>query len=136
MNPKQFLQLGGYVLVLVAILGFIGVIGPTTDRSIFGEAWWFDNGENWAHLILGIVALIFAYGVKSQSMQKAITVVVGIVALVVTLSGFFAGPNFLGANLENPLDNILHLVVGIWALWAGLKKPAVTTIPGPAAPRV
>ncbi len=26
------------------------------------------------------------------------------------------------ANLENPLDNVLHLVVGIWALWAAFHR--------------
>ena len=33
-------------------------------------------------------------------------------------------PNFYGANLENPLDNILHLVIGVWAVlaWRGAKK--------------
>ncbi|MEK9147909.1 MAG: hypothetical protein AAB650_00555, partial [Patescibacteria group bacterium] len=57
MNPKQFLQIGGVVLVLVGILGFVGVIGPTAESSLFGGAWWFDNAENWAHLVLGVVAL-------------------------------------------------------------------------------
>ena len=32
------------------------------------------------------------------------------------------GSNFLGAQLQNPSDTILHFVVGIWALWAGLRK--------------
>ena len=113
--------------MLVGLLGFIGVIGPSSDASIFGSAWWFDNGENWAHLILGIVALAFAYGVKSESAQKNIVILVGVLALIATVSGFLLGSNFLGANLENPLDNILHLVIGVWALWAGLKKPAGMT---------
>lgn len=127
MNPKQFLQIGGIILVVVGVLGFF-LIGPTPEGSIFGANWYFDNGENWAHLIIGIVALIFAYGVKSESAQKNLTVLAGIIALVVGVWGFFLGntvsPNFFGANLENPLDNILHLIIGVWALWAAFKKPA------------
>ena len=120
MNPKQFLTLGGIVLVLVGVLGMIGILGPTEDASIFGSAWWFDTGENWAHLILGVVALIAAFALKPD-MQKPLTLVVGIAALLVGVIGFLLSseaPNFLGANLENPLDNILHLIVGIWAVWA------------------
>jgi ABC-type Fe3+-siderophore transport system permease subunit len=44
-NPKQFLTIGGAVLLLVGILGFIGIIGPDAN-SIFGSAWYFDNAEN------------------------------------------------------------------------------------------
>ncbi len=119
MNPKKFLQIGGIILVIVGILGFF-LIGPTEEKSIFGGSWWFDSGENWTHLILGIVALALVYGVKSAPLQKWVTVIVGVVALIAGISGFVS-PNFLGANLESPLDNILHLVIGIWALWAGLK---------------
>ena len=119
LSVKGFLQVGGVVLVLVGVLGFF-LIGPTAEASIFGSNWWFDNGENWAHLVLGIVALLLAY-FAPMTLNKPIVVVLGLIALLVGVWGFFA-PNFLGANLENPADNILHLVVGIWALWAGLKK--------------
>lgn len=121
MNPKSFLTIGGVVLVLVAILGFIGVIGPTAEKSIFGDSWWFDNGENWAHLVIGAIALICAYTVGAAG-QKMLVTLVGILALLVGVIGFF-GPNFLGSNLENPADNILHIVIGLWALLSmGGKK--------------
>lgn len=117
MNPKQFLTLGGIVLVLVGALGFIGVIGPSAEASIFGEAWWFDNAENWAHLVLGVVGLAVAMWAGAM-LQKWTTILVGLFALVATVSGFVAGESFLTANLENPADNILHLVVAMWALWS------------------
>ena len=120
-NPKSFLTIGGIVLVLVAILGFIGVIGPTAEKSIFGDSWWFDNGENWAHLIIGAIALISAYTVGAAG-QKMLVTLVGIIALLVGVIGFF-GTNFLGSNLESPADNILHIVIGLWALLSmGGKK--------------
>jgi len=79
MNPKQFLQIGGVVLIVVGLLGFFGLIGPTAESSIFGSAWWFDNGENWAHTILGVVALIAAGALKSDAAKKNLVLVVGIV---------------------------------------------------------
>ena len=121
MNPKQFLQWGGWILVLVGILGFF-LIGPTADKSIFGDTWWFDNGENWAHLILGLVALGASMWLDA-GMQKPLVMAVGVLALFFAIYNFFS-TSFLGANLESPADLILHLVVGIWALWAAMQSPA------------
>jgi hypothetical protein len=124
MNPKQFLQIGGVVLVLVGILGFVGVIGPIAESSLFGDAWWFDNGENWAHTILGIVALVAAVALKSASAQKNLVMLVGILGLFFAVYNVFS-TTFLGANLQRPFDLILHLVVGVWALWAAMRKPGM-----------
>ncbi len=124
MNPKQFLQIGGIVLVLVAILGFVGVIGPTPEQSIFSGNWYFDSGENWAHLVLGIVALALGFGSKNMMMQKNITILVGVLGIFFAVYNLFS-TSFLGANLEKPLDLVLHLAIGIWALWAGTRKPAM-----------
>lgn len=122
MNPKQFLLIGGIVLVLVGVLGFVKVLGPTEADSIFGSLWWFDNAENWAHLILGIVALIAAF-VLAASLQRPLVMILGVVGVLVGLYSLFGYMNFLGANLENPADSLLHLAVGAWALWASWKKP-------------
>jgi len=124
MNPKQFLQIGGVVLIVVGLLGFFGLIGPTAESSIFGSAWWFDNGENWAHTILGVVALIAAGALKSDAAKKNLVLVVGIVGIFFAVYNIFS-TTFLGTNLESPLDLILHLVVGVWALWAAMRKPSM-----------
>ncbi len=115
---------GGIILVLVGVLGFVGVLGPTTDSSIFGSAWWFDSAENWAHLVLGIVALVLAYA-TGPSLQRPVVMLLGIVSVLVGLYSFFGYSMLLGANLENPLDSLLHLAVGIWALLASWKRPAM-----------
>lgn len=127
MNPKQFLLVGGIVLILVGILGFMGVIGPTENDSLFGATWWFDNGENWAHLLIGIVALIAAFALP-MSGQKPLVMIVGVVALLIGLYSIFQN-KFLGANLENPADTLLHLVIGVWALGAGSMKPKTVMPP-------
>ncbi len=119
-TPKGFLMWGGVVLVVVAILGYVGVIGPTAQSSIFGNFWWFDNAENIAHLVLGVVALIAMY-VLSAGMQKNLVLLVGVVGILVALYNL-VGTQLLGANLESPADLILHLAVGAWGLYAGLRK--------------
>lgn len=121
MNPKQFLQVGGAVLVLVGLLGFFGLIGPTAQSSIFGPNWWFDNPENWAHLVLGIVA-IAASLVLGDSLQRGLVIIVGIVGVLVGLYSVLGETTLLGANLENPADTVLHIIVGAWALWASYRS--------------
>lgn len=129
MNPKQFLQIGGAVLVLVGILGFVGVLGPSAEASIFGAAWWFDNAENWAHLILGVVGIGASFVLTAQ-LQKLLVLVLGVVGVLVGLWSLIGNSTLLGANLENPADTVLHIIVGLWALaaWKGgmkmMAKPA------------
>ncbi|OGE87722.1 MAG: hypothetical protein A3J07_03345 [Candidatus Doudnabacteria bacterium RIFCSPLOWO2_02_FULL_49_13] len=126
MNSKQFLVIGGLILVLLGVLGFVGVIGPTADKSIFGSNWWFDNGENWAHLVLGVVGLLAAFTFPAAS-QKVLVMVLGVVGILVGLYSIF-NQSFLGANLENPADTILHLAVGVWALYASMNKGSMATM--------
>ncbi len=123
MNSKQFLLWGGIILVVVGLLGW-WLLGPTPEASIFGSTWWFDNGENWAHLVLGIVALIAAYALPASG-QKPLVMVLGVVAVLIGLYSLLlssgGSAQLLGSSLENPADSILHLVVGAWALWASMR---------------
>src|SRR5712691_3178965 len=111
MNPKQFLTIGGAVLLLLGIVGVLGVFSK--DRTSF---FWLDSGENWAHLFLGVVALaaVFVPGLNSAlaPYYKWIVVLVGVLALFFGVYGFIvagnAEPNTFGvANLESPADNLL-----------------------------
>lgn len=117
MNPKQFLLVGGAVLLLVGILGYVGVIGPTPEKSLFGAFWYFDNAENLAHTVLGIAGLAAAF-VFPALWQKWLVVLLGVVGLVVGAYSLLGSSMLLGANLENPADSILHVAVGAWALVA------------------
>ncbi|MBI3420564.1 MAG: hypothetical protein HY006_00700 [Candidatus Sungbacteria bacterium] len=125
MNPKQFLTIGGAVLVLVGILGFVGVIGPGTD-ALFGAAWYFDNAENWAHLVLGVVGLIAAFAFPA-SLQKPLVLLLGVVGVLVGIYSAVSDVPLLGANLENPADTLLHILVGLWALASSLMGQKTET---------
>jgi hypothetical protein len=127
MNPKQFLLIGGAILL---ILGVVGLLPIFTEQNTP----WFqlDSGENVAHIGLGVVALAAWYLLKDPNAQKWLVAVVGILGLATGLLGFVlpAGDemhrNFFGlANLESPADNVLHLVVGVWALYAAFMGKAM-----------
>ena len=87
MNPKQFLQIGGAVLLLLGIAGLVGIFNKQSTPWF-----WLDNGENTAHVVLGVVALAAAYFLKDPNLQKWLVVVVGVF-------GLFAG-SILGALIS------------------------------------
>ena len=122
MNPRKFLLIGGVVLLLVGILGFVGVIGPTANDSVFGDSWWFDTGENWAHTILGAVAIIAGLALPAGA-QRGLVILVGLVGIFFGVYNLFS-EKFLGTSLENPADTLLHLGIGAWALLAGARRTA------------
>ena len=122
MYPKLFLTVGGAVLLLLGIVGYLNVF---TEEST--PAFWLDSGENLAHTVLGIVALaaVFVPGLNTAlaPYYRWIVILVGLIALFFAVYGFLqagaAEPNTFGvANLENPSDNLLHLVVAIAAFAA------------------
>lgn len=119
-TPRGFLSVGGIVLVLLGVLGFVGIIGPTSSQSIFGDLWWFDNAENVAHFVLGVVALLAVSLVKDAGVHRFLAIAVGALAAVVALLNF--GPTvILGANLESPMDMLLHVLVAVWGLLAAFR---------------
>jgi sulfite exporter TauE/SafE len=138
LSPRWFLTIGGIVLAALGIIGFIAWYATgQAENNIF----YLDNGENVAHTVLGVVALILAAITKANdAIQKWVVVLVGLVALFFGVYGFAVGgdarPNTFGlGNLENPLDNLLHLVVGVWALASAfMPKPSKAQI-GQAPPR-
>lgn len=113
-------MIGGVVLLVLGILGYI-----LPDGRLLGDSLYFDNAENVAHTILGIIAIIAAMALGESSM-KWLTVIVGVVALYFGIAGFLvsanAAPNWYGITNLELLDNVLHLVVAAWAFLAAFKK--------------
>ena len=124
-TPKGFLTYGGAILLVLGILGFVALSSPTAYPSFY-----LDSGENVAHTGLGIIALaiVFVPGLNTifAPYYRWIVILLGLLSLFFAVYGFVVAgnpaPNTFGlANLENPFDNILHLVVGIWALYAAWR---------------
>ena len=122
LTPTGFLKVGGAVLLA---LGLIGATGVTNNIQFFN----LDMGENVAHVVLGVVGLAVGFGIKDLRIHRGLVAVLAITGLLTGLIGFalpagdYMHGNVFGlANLENPADNVLHLVVGIWAAVAVMRS--------------
>ena len=119
MTPQKFLQIGGVILLLLGIVGYL-------IPNLLGSTLYFDNAENVAHTVLGIVALILAAVPMAGMLKKWIVILVGLVALYFGVMGFVVSgnpaPNYYGITNLELLDNIVHLAVAVWAFAAAFSK--------------
>ncbi len=136
-SPIGFYRIGGVVLLALGIIGFTGV----TNGIQFFQ---LDQGENIAHVVLGVVALAVGFGLKSDQLQRYLLWALLVLGVVATLwgvifpsgpfaNGSFTNPNAGFTNLENPADTILHLVVSVWiVLVLFMKQPEARPAAGRA----
>lgn len=125
MNAKQYAIGVGAILVLLALAGWV-----EGETRLLGDLLWFDNTENFAHTATGALALVVGFAARAA--QRGLAIVYGITGLVGGTWGLLvAGSpelNFYGVmNLENPIDNVLHLVVGVWGVGIALLARSAPT---------
>jgi hypothetical protein len=111
MNIKKLAKVFGIVLVLVGVLGFV-MGGEGLLLGMFDAA----TLHNTVHTIAGILFLIA--GFKTEALSRTMFKVLGIVYAIVTVLGFLQG-GVLGFFSVTMMDNILHLIVAVLALWVG-----------------
>ncbi|MGI6103239.1 MAG: hypothetical protein ACOYBJ_01275 [Patescibacteria group bacterium] len=124
MTTKSFLIWGGWMLILLSILGVIGIIGPTPEESLFGATWYFSGRENLVQLALGALSLIAAV-VAPRPLQRLLVGAIALVYLALGTASFFlpAGdPLLMELALEDPYDGILYLALGLWAAGSALGR--------------
>lgn len=121
MHSKHFFIYCGLLLMILGLLGFFGILGPTADSSWFGSYWWFDNIENWLFLGTGVVFLGIAYGIPPIT-KKFIATLFGLAWIIIGAYALF-NQNLLGINFEFPVDGTFLIVIGLWALSVGRKRP-------------
>lgn len=130
-TPRGFLIVGGTVLLLLGIVGYLGIFKL--------DVFYLTTGENVAHVALGLVALaaVFVPGLNTTltPYYRWLVILVGVIALFFGVYGFLlpAGnpPTVLNtfglANLEI-VDHLIHLVVAAWAFLAAfLTQPSLST---------
>lgn len=122
-----------YALVIGLTLTVAGIAGFFYDAS-FGSGDGLEreavlgildvNGwHNVVHVLSGVLGLLVA---GSYSGARVYALVFGGVYVVVTLLGFIAGDGgeVLGLVPVNTEDNLLHLLLGVAGVGAGISTPA------------
>lgn len=125
LTPKGFLQFGGAILLVLGIVGYLTQILFPPQGKFIGDVLYLDNFENIAHTVLGIVALAAAY-VLSADLQKWLVALVGAFGVVVAVFGVLnlsAPPPNMGVTNLELIDDVIHLVVGAWGLYAAFAGP-------------
>jgi uncharacterized protein (UPF0333 family) len=135
-SPAQvYALLFGVVLVVAGIIGFFYEgsfdTGDTAPRDAVLGILDVNGWHNVVHILTGVVGLAVA---GSYGNARLYALGLGAVYILVAILGFIAGDgneifDFLVVNTE---DNVLHLLIGVAGIGAGLATPAVpapTTIP-------
>jgi hypothetical protein len=125
----------GFTLVAAGILGFFynasfGT-GDGTERDAVLGILDVNGWHNVVHILTGVIGL---WAAGSYGAARGYALLFGAVYLVVAALGLIAGDgdeifNLIPVNTE---DNVLHLLLGVGGVWAGLLTPG-TPAPTTAA---
>jgi len=117
----------GLVGATLAIAGIVGFFysssfgSPGDVHAMFGI---FDvNGwHNILHILTGVLGLL-AFGAGTYAARQY-ALAVGVVYIVIAIWGFIvgSGDQILGIVPVNTEDNVLHLLIGVTGLLAGLAS--------------
>jgi Domain of unknown function (DUF4383) len=120
---KLYATVVGTLLTIAGIVGFFysaSFGSPGEVDKVFGildvNGW-----HNVVHLVTGLLGLV-AVGYAAREYALGL----GLVYLVVAIWGFVigSGESILGVVPVNSDDNVLHLILGVAGLAAGLATPA------------
>lgn len=125
MQYTSFLRISSIILTVAGVLGFLG-LGPTANSSLLGSYLYFDSIQSIIHLLLAAITFA-ALMSKNEDVQRYITAAIGVITITVTAYSFYRlgapTPNIYAINIEVPLESLVYLAYGLWALWVVLMPP-------------
>src|SRR5262245_41681145 len=115
-RPRQFLLLGGTLLVILGLAGVAGLLGSISQASLFHPAYLV----NLFPLTFGNVVVAIAFG-GCRTLQGAMALAAGCLGSALGLSGLlfgsYAAKRYNMPELADPSEHFAHLTVGVLALW-------------------
>ncbi|HEV2786767.1 MAG TPA: DUF4383 domain-containing protein [Solirubrobacteraceae bacterium] len=124
-TPAQIYSLAfGATLLLAGILGFIAEASFGTGSDVDGSnliIFEVNGWHNLVHIASGLVGLALW---RNPATARSFALGFGSVYLLVTLWGLVDGNDVLGLIPVNGADNVLHLLISVAGIAAGLASTA------------
>ena len=127
-SPAQLYALiFGAVLTVAGITGFFYNSEFTSETTVRDAVFGILDVNGWhnvVHVLTGIAGLVLA---ASYASARGYALSIGVMYIVVAIWGFIIGDgdSILSIVPVNTEDNILHLLIGIAGIAAGMATPAV-----------
>jgi hypothetical protein len=106
----------GIAFIFAGVAGFMPMF--MQDGLLFGY-FMVDSLHNLVHIVTGVIAIMAA---TSYRLTRGFFKIFGVIYFIVAIWGFWTGDLIL--IHVNTADNILHLVVGLIAIYLGFSKSA------------
>jgi hypothetical protein len=124
---QQYALIFGAVLTIAGIIGFFYNSDFTSNKAVRDAAFGVFDVNGWhnvVHILTGVLGLIVA---ASYSSARVYAFVLGVIYVVVAIWGFIIGDHdsILSIIPVNAPDNVLHLLIGVTGIAAGMATPAV-----------
>ena len=127
-SPAQLYALiFGAVLTIAGIIGFFYNSEFTSDKAVRDAVFGILDVNGWhnvVHIATGIIGLAAA---GSYASARGYALGLGVIYIVVAIWGFIIGngDSILSIVPVNTEDNVLHLLIGVAGIAAGMATPAV-----------
>jgi len=121
MNTQTAAKWFGWIILIVGIAGFIPGIVSTSGLEL--GIFHVDPMHNLIHIVSGLIALFCA---QSLGAAKTFFKIFGIVYGLIAILGFIAPGGVVLGMVMNTADNLLHVVIALYALYYGFRSEGVT----------
>jgi hypothetical protein len=126
-SAQLYALIVGAALVFVGISGFFYNSDFTSDKSAHDAVFGILDANGWHnvfHVLTGVFGLIMA---SSYTSARTYALVIGVLYIVIAIWGFIIGDgdSILSILPVNTADNVLHLLIGVAGIAAGMATPAV-----------
>ncbi|MFO1533594.1 MAG: hypothetical protein ABR562_07890 [Thermoplasmatota archaeon] len=123
LDPVVYFRVTTWALGLVALLGIVSTsmtqVPADQFLSLGGTFLQFTWWHNILHIVLAAACGLFGYAAIQGNVVKTFAVVFGAVYLLLGIAGFFTLTDASTLALT-PTVNVVHILLGGWALTAGL----------------
>lgn len=120
LNPRTYWQVSAFALSAVAVLGIIVNIVAGNNAGV-DDVLKFDWTHNVLHVVLAGTAFVMGFGKVPGNVSKTMAIAFGFVYLGLGAVGLIGGLTFEILDLISLeiAENLIHIVLGAWALTAG-----------------